>query len=172
MNRVYERRLPPVFFFLTGLLSGAAVRFLDLYTTNLGNIFSQLSIWILIGVLLSIYSKTPQSAMVRVLLFCLGMLITYYAVAILTDGVYSWTLIAGWTVFALCSPVLAFFTHRAMGRGIFPVLLRLGILLISVLSSILLFDGFRIYDWVIDGLLVFFLFFPPGKPPAKEKRTA
>ena len=29
----------------------------------------------------------------------------------------------------------------------------------GVLSSVLLFDGFRIYDLLIDGCLVFFLFF-------------
>ena len=55
-----------------------------------------MEIWILFGVLISIYSKTKRKAMLNVL-FCIGMLITYYFV----NGVYSSTYIIGWSIFAL-----------------------------------------------------------------------
>lgn len=67
-----------------------------------------MAIWILFGVLISIYSKTKRKAMLNVL-FCIGMLITYYFVAFITNGVYSSTYIIGWSIFALCSPVMAYF---------------------------------------------------------------
>ena len=41
-----------------GLLIGFISRLLDIFTTNLGEIFSQMAIWILLGTLISIYSKT------------------------------------------------------------------------------------------------------------------
>ena len=63
-----------------------------------------MEIWILFGVLISIYSKTKRKAMLNVL-FCIGMLITYYFV----NGVYSSTYIIGWSIFALCLPVMAYF---------------------------------------------------------------
>ena len=44
-------------------------------------------------------------------------------------------------------------------RGVFPKIISAGILLISVLSSAVLFDGPRFYDFVIDGVLAYFLFF-------------
>ena len=102
--------LNPFSMLLVGLALGAVSRLFDLYTQNLGNIFSQMAIWILYGVLISIYSSSPKKAMLNVFPFCIGMLITYYFVAFITDGVYSNTIVLGWTVFALCSPVLAYFT--------------------------------------------------------------
>lgn len=142
-----------------GLLLGAVSRLLDIYTTNLGEIFSQMAIWILMGTLISIYSQTAKKAMLLVLPFCLGMLLTYYAVAALNHGVYSKVFMIGWTVFALFSPVMAYFAWLTKERGIFPKLISVGIVAVSVLSSILLFDRLRIYDVIIDGVLIYVLFF-------------
>lgn len=151
--------LNPLGMLIIGFLLGMFSRWLDLYTTNLGNIFSQLAIWILFGVLISIYSSTKRAAMCNILPFCLGMLLTYYGAAALTDGVYSRTYIVGWTIFAFCSPLFAYFAWTTKESGIFPKIISIGILLVSVLSSIILFDGFRFYDFIIDGLLLYFLFF-------------
>ena len=150
--------LNPIGMLATGFLLGVFSRLLDLYTTNLGNIFSQLAIWILFGVLISMYSRTRKAAICNILPFCLGMLVTYYGAAVLTDGVYSQVMIAGWTVFALCSPVFACFAWLTKERGVFPKVISIGILLVSVLSSVILFDGFRMYDLIIDALLAYFLF--------------
>lgn len=131
---------------------------MDIYTQNLGNIFSQMAIWILLGTLISIYSPSKGRAMLNVLLFCLGMIFTYYAAAMLTEGVYGRQFIIGWTVFALFSPVFAYFARLAKNEGLFPKIIGGGIVLFSVLSSILLFDRLRVYDFIIDGALVYFLF--------------
>ena len=151
--------LNPVGMLLIGFLLGVFSRCLDIYTTNLGNVFSQLAVCILFGVLISIYSSTKKRAACNLLPFSLGMLLTYYGTAMVTHGVYSRTFIVGWTVFALCSPIFAWFAWSAKEKGAFPVIVRIGILLVSVLSSVILFDGFRIYDWIINGLLIYFLFF-------------
>ena len=44
-------------------------------------------------------------------------------------------------------------------KGFWPRLISVGIVAVSVLSSVILFDGFRIYDLVIDGCLIYVLFF-------------
>ncbi|MGN0403411.1 MAG: hypothetical protein ACI4HQ_14305 [Acetatifactor sp.] len=111
------------------------------------------------GTLIAIYSKTAKHAMLNVLPFCLGMLVTYYAVAAISRGVYSKVFIVGWTIFALCSPVMAYFAWLTKERGVVPKILSIGIVAVSVLSSILLFDRLRIYDFIIDGVLIYFLFF-------------
>jgi len=97
--------------------------------------------------------------MLNVLLFCIGMLITYYAAAIMTRGVYSKTFVIGWIVFALCSPIMAFFACMAKGSGAFSKIISAGIVVASVLSSVIIFDRLRIYDIVIDGILIYVLFF-------------
>lgn len=144
--------------FCIGLILGIISRLLDIYTQNLGEIFSQMAIWILLGTLISIYSKTKKMAMMNIFPFCIGMLITYYIVAIITHGVYSRSFIIGWTIFALCSPMFAFFTWMAKEKGIIPKIISIGIIIVCVLSSIILFDKLRIYDFLIDGLLIYYLF--------------
>lgn len=144
--------------FCIGLILGIISRLLDIYTQNLGEIFSQMAIWILLGTLISIYSKTKKMAMMNIFPFCIGMLITYYIVAIITHGVYSRSFIIGWTIFALCSPIFAFFTWMAKEKGIIPKIISIWIIIVCVLSSIILFDKLRIYDFLIDGLLIYYLF--------------
>lgn len=151
--------LHPVGMLVIGLALGVLSRLLDIYTTNLGNIFSQFAIWILFGVLISIYSSTKRTAMYNVFPFCMGMLLTYYGTAMLTDGVYSHIYIVAWTVFAFCSPIFARFAWLTKEKGLFPKLIGVGIVLAALLSSVIFFDRLRIYDLVIDGLLVYFLFF-------------
>lgn len=151
--------LNPLSMFVVGLLLGVLSRILDIYTQNLGNIFSEMSIWILFGTLISIYSKSKKAAMTNIFQFCAGMLITYYFAAFITSGVYSNLIIAGWTLFALFSPILAYLTWMTKEKGILPKIISLGIIIISVLSTVILFDKLRIYDFVIDGVLIYFLFF-------------
>lgn len=151
--------LNPISMFIIGLVLGIISRLLDIYTTNLGNVFSQMAIWILLGVIISIYSETKKKAMLNILPFCIGMLVTYYFVAFITKGVYNNIIIVGWTIFAICSPILAYFTWISKGKGIFPKIISVGIILVSILSSIILFDRLRIYDFFIDAILVYLLFF-------------
>ncbi|MDO5322722.1 MAG: hypothetical protein Q4G06_01785 [Clostridia bacterium] len=154
-----RKLLNPLPMLIAGLGAGILSRLLDIHTQNLGEIFSQLAVWILLGTLISIYSAVPKRAAANVLCFCLGMLAAYYAVAALTRGVYDRSFIIGWTVFALCSPVLASLAWMSKRKGLLPGILRVGIVTVSALSSVLLFGRFRIYDLLIDGCLIYFLFF-------------
>ena len=151
--------LNPISLFFIGLVLGVISRLLDIYTQNLGNMFSQMATWILFGVLISIYSKTKKKAMQNILPFCIGMLITYYFVAFISKGVYSSIFIIGWTIFAFCSPILAYFTWITKEKGVFPKIISIGIISISILSSVILFDRLRVYDFIIDGLMIYYLFF-------------
>lgn len=150
--------LNPISMFCIGLMLGIVSRLLDICTQNLGNIFSQMAIWILFGVLISIYSPSKRRAMLNILPFCIGMLITYYIVALVTNGVYSTVFIIGWTVFALLSPIMAYFTWMTKEKGVFPKIISIGIIVVSLLSSVILFDRIRFYDLIINGVMIYFLF--------------
>ena len=150
--------LNPISMFFIGLILGIVSRLLDIYTQNLGNIFSQMAIWILFGVLISIYSSSKARAMLNIFPFCIGMLITYYFVAFVTKGVYSTVFIIGWTVFALLSPIMAYFTWMTKEKGVFPKIISVGIIVISLLSSKILFDRIRFYDIIISVIMIYFLF--------------
>lgn len=158
-SKALIKLLTPLSMLAAGLILGTVARLFDIYCQNLGEIFSQMAVWILLGTLIAIFSPTKKDAMRNIFPFCMGMLLTYYVTAILTHGVYSWSFVIGWTVFAFFSPVMAYFAWMVKQDGIFPKIIGVGILLTSVMSSILLFDRLRIYDFVIDGLLIYFLFF-------------
>ena len=154
---------------LAGLLLGIAARLFDIYFQNLGEIFSQMAIWILLGTGIAIYSPTKKAAMGNIFPFCMGMLAAYYVTAAITHGVYSRTFIIGWAVFALTSPVMAYFAWMAKEPGAFSKIIAAGIAAVSVISSVLLFDHLRLYDFVIDGVLIYILFFKKIKRSQKRK---
>lgn len=134
--------------FVLGLLAGIAIKLFDLYTPYLGDIFSQLSVWIFLGTVIAVYSSSPKRASVNVFFFCAGMLLTYYLTAELTSSSYSWTFIYGWAAFSCCSPVFAFLTWYAKGKGWFAKLLSVGIVACMLAAAVILFDKIRIADLI------------------------
>lgn len=72
-------------------------------------------------------------------------------------------------VFALTSPVMAYFAWMAKEPGAFSKIIAAGIAAVSVMSSVLLFDHLRLYDFVIDGVLIYILFFKKIKRSQKRK---
>ena len=131
-----------------GLITGVGVKLMDIYTAHLGNIFSQMSVWIFLCSVLAVYSSTPRRAAVNVFLFCVGMLLTYYLTAEGMHSPYSMTFVYGWSVFSLFSPVLAFFTWYAKGKGAVSRLLTAGIVVVLLVLAVLLFDRIRISDLI------------------------
>lgn len=53
---------------------------------------------------------------------------------------------------------MAIFAWYTKGSGVFPRIVSVGIITVSVLSSIVLFDKLRIYDLGMNGALFYFLF--------------
>lgn len=43
-------------------------------------------------------------------------------------------------------------------KGIFPKIISIGIILVSIISTIVLFDRLRFYDFIINGIMVYYLF--------------
>lgn len=148
----------PVLIFVMGGAFGVLSKILDIYTQNLGIIFSQMSIWILLGSLIAIFSKTKGKAALNVFVFCIGMLITYYITAELTNSVYGMTFIYGWAAFSVCSPVFALLTWMTKEKGAFGKIISFGILVVTLAVSMVVFDGPRVYDIVIMLVLAYFLF--------------
>ena len=166
-----SRLLRPLPMLACGLALGAVARLLDIHTQFLGELFSRMPVWILLGTLIATASPTPRRAAANILPFSLGMLLTYYAVAILTRGVYGRAFIVGWTVFALCSPLFAAVTWLCRRRGLLPCLLRLGIVACTLFSTLLLSGDLRTQDFVLLSAVVWVIFSAPrhqSLPPPGE----
>lgn len=152
---------------LLGVFFGAAARLLDIYTQNLGNLFSELSIWVLIGVVIALYSTSPRRAAVHILLFCAGMLAAYYTVAAWTNGVYGAAFIFGWSLFALAAAPLGWIAWHAGERTWTAHLIGAGIVAVELAASAVLFDGPGLADWLIAAATAYLVFF--RKPRRRGK---
>lgn len=141
-----------------GILLGIAAKLLDIYTSNLGHVFSQMSVWIFLCTVISVLSSTPLRAAINVFLFCMGMLPAYYLTAELTSSVYSMLFVHGWTVFALLTPAFAFCAWYAKGKRLISKIIGAGIILVMLAAAVIIFDKIRIADIifaVLTGIVLF-----------------
>ena len=66
----------PLVMLLLGLAAGALTRLADIHTQILCSVFSELSVWILVGVVIVLGCDSRRRACLDIFLFCAGMLIT------------------------------------------------------------------------------------------------
>lgn len=156
--------LNPISLFFIGAILGIISELLDilfvgnLFMMTLGYMFSDLPIWVLLGILISIYSDTRKKAMINIFPFCIGMLISYYVTAELTNAVYSWNFIKGWTIFSCLSPLFAYFTWKTKEEGLFAKFISIGLILVTIIGNYILVRTFTIPDLIIIPIIVYFLF--------------
>lgn len=156
--------LNPISLFFIGAILGIISKLLDilfvgnLFMMTLGYMFSDLPIWVLLGILISIYSDTRKKAMINIFPFCIGMLISYYVTAELTNAVYSWNFIKGWTIFSCLSPLFAYFTWKTKEEGLFAKFISIGLILVTIIGNYILVRTFTIPDLIIIPTIVYFLF--------------
>ena len=147
--------LNPISLFFIGAILGIISKLLDilfvrnLFMMTLGYMFSDLPIWVLLGILISIYSDTRKKAMINIFPFCIGMLISYYVTAELTNAVYSWNFIKGWTIFSCLSPLFAYFTWKTKEEGLFAKFISIGLILVTIIGNYILVRTFTIPDLII-----------------------
>lgn len=154
---LWKKLINPILMLLLGLMTGVVIMLLDLFTTNLGNVFSELTVWIMIGVCISIFSASPWRAGINLFVYSIGMLTTYYITAELLGTVWGKSFAYVWAAFALILPILAFVTWYAKGRGFIAGVLRIGIIAVMLISANT-FSGFRFYDVVIIIITAIMLF--------------
>lgn len=66
-------------------------------------------------------------------------------------------------------PCHGLFCMDGKGTRCFLEIIAAGIAAVSVMSSVLLFDHLRLYDFVIDGVLIYILFFKKSSDHRKER---
>ncbi len=152
------KKVNPLNMIIVGLIFGFVIRMFDIYTEVLGNIFSSISVYILIVVLITLNSKNKWCAMINVFAFLISMLLTYYLTAYITHGVYGKRFIIGWTIFAFLSPIMAYFVYLTKNGNLFAKIIKIGILIVTVVFSIMLFDKLYFYDYLVVMALIYILY--------------
>ena len=156
----------------SGLILGAISKHLDYIPSNelpyllevldLRNFFSRLAIWILLAVIISVYSKNPVRAGLNTFMFFVGMLVSYYAYTIFIAGFFPKQYFFIWLVLTLLSPFLAYICWYAKGNGIISLLISaiiIGVLFKQAFAFGLLYFDVRSYlevaVWLIGVVVLY-----------------
>ena len=170
-QKVQNAVLHPASMAIIGLFTGFLVKLMDVYCyaqhfgVSLSDIFSQGGVWVVIGIAISLYSRSTKFAMVNIFLFCAGMLATYYLTAQFTNSVYGWSFIKGWAVFACLSPLMAYLARLTMRPGPLALVLKLGVFAGYLGLNLLLGYFLHYYHLPFLLILVYLLFLKKWKAP-------
>ena len=131
---------------ILGLALGTFAKALDCTPSNalpdlfqvldVSNFLGEMAFWILMAVVISVFSSTPVRAGINVFLFYAGMLFSYYAYTKWIAGFFPKSYIMIWVGFTVVSPFLAAVCWYAKGDGIPAFLLA------SVICGVLFKQAF------------------------------
>ncbi|WP_160035443.1 hypothetical protein [Paenibacillus sp. An7] len=135
--------------FILGLSLGLVAKILDSpiipnEISILGLIGSNWGLWIFISTLIAVYSYTPKLAAIRVFIFLISMLLSYYTYTILFLHLFPLKYMFFWCILALLSMIPAYiiwFSHVNHLISNFVIALPI---------SVIAFEGYKIYLSTVD----------------------
>ena len=127
-------------------LDGVAYNAFPLWLQNLdpANYFGRLSFWILMAVVVSIYSESPLRASVNTFSFLISMLAGYYVYCKFVAGFLPVSYMMFWVLAALASIPAAFVCWYARGEGVAAVSISAVLLGVMFSQAILVTQGFHV----------------------------
>ena len=103
-------------------------------TLDLGNFFSDFAVWLLIALIISVFSPSALRAALNVFVFFAGMCAAYHIYTVLFSGFNPSSYMMIWYGITLLSPALAVICWYAKGTGVIPVILDIAIIAVFSLS--------------------------------------
>lgn len=100
---------------ITGTLFGLIAKSTDSFSI-IGDIGTNLGVWIFVGTLITVYSHTPLLAALNLPIFLLSMLASYYLYGMFALGFFPKAYFIGWLVVSLLSPIGSFVVWFSRGK--------------------------------------------------------
>ena len=109
---------------------------------DLGNFFGRFAIWILFGIVLSVYAFSPKQAALHTFIFFVSMVSGYYLYCNCVLGFLPVNYMKIWFVMAFISPVFSYICWYAKGEGMVAVMISSVILGVVFSQAFLITQGF------------------------------
>lgn len=130
---------------------------------NVVNYFDRLSIWILLGTIISVYLKSPLRASINTFSFLISMLMGYYLYCNYVLDFLPKTYMMIWVVIACVSFFMAYMCWYAKGKGVFANVLSgtiIGVLFaqafnLNPLQGFYMYDLMEVITWIIGVLILY-----------------
>lgn len=148
-----------VFVALLGLILGYVAKATD-SSSIIGDIGTNLGVWIFVGTLVVTFSFTPFAAALNLPVFLLSMLAAYYVYGSLVLGFFPEAYFIGWLILSLISPIGGFIIWFSRGKGwpaIISAALPTAILLAEGYPAFYTFQIPFIFDLLFAAILLIML---------------
>ncbi len=123
---------------------------------DIGNILSCMGIWLLIALIISIYSKTPFRAALNVFLFFIGMNVSYHIWTIVYSGFNPSRYMMIWYNLTILSPLLAYISWYSKGSHIVSIIISSFIIGVMMVFSFSTGYWYIYFKSIIDTLIFIF----------------
>jgi hypothetical protein len=142
---------------IVGFLLGVFAKYLDNLPLNnayilhrlfgsldLRNVFSRLSIWAIIALIIAVKSTKAWLAAVHVYSFFIGMIVGYYFITINVSGFYPQAEMIRWAIITQVTPIIAWFVWHINSKN------QLSMVMSSLVIAFFISQAFSLGFWYID----------------------
>lgn len=155
-------------FFMFGAVLGVLAKWLDTLAIDdtvwwqsiigrlgLSTVFSEMPVWMLIALIIAVFSRTPGRAAKNVFVFFVGMCLVYHLYTVLICHFNPWSYMLIWYIITAASPLLAAICWYGRGKTVPSIIID--VLIMAVFGVFCFSSGWLYFGIVNPAYALFFI---------------